>query len=79
MNLEIDDDFVDVIIQSALVKDYVYLTEDLKANKKNNKYLHPDDAKAYKEVSEAIEVLSKWYFVNGAFEQAVKLVRKKSK
>ena len=30
MMIEIDDDFVDTIIQGALVKDYVHLTNSLK-------------------------------------------------
>jgi uncharacterized membrane protein len=77
MILEIDDDMVDTIMQGALVKDYVYLTADLKAYKKNPNHLHEDDAQAYAEVVKGIEILSKWYFVNGEFENAVKLARKK--
>jgi len=77
MVIEIDDDFVDTIIQSALVKDYVYLTEDLKLHSKNNDYLHEDDARAYEETAGAILALSKWYFVAGEFDKAVKAQRKK--
>ena len=76
MKIEIDDDCVDVIIQSALVKDYVYLTEDLKVYKKNPDHLHEDDAAAYEEVVKGIEVLARWYFVQGEFEKAVKKARK---
>jgi hypothetical protein len=77
MIIEIDDDCVDMIIQAALVKDYVYLTEDLKAEKKNPGHLHEDDAAAYAETVKGIEILSKWYFVNGGFEKAVKKAKKK--
>ena len=77
MIIEIDDDMVDTIIQGALVKDYIYLTEDLKAYKKDPDYLHEDDAAAYAEVVKGIETLSKWYFVHGEFEKAVKKARKK--
>jgi hypothetical protein len=77
MIIEIDDDTVDTIIQGALVKDYVYLTADLKKYKKNSDYLHEDDAAAYAEVVKGIEILARWYFVHGEFENAVKLARKK--
>ncbi len=77
MIIEIDDDMVDTIIQGALVKDYIYLTNDLKVHKKNPNHLHEDDAKAYAEVVKGIEILARWYFVNGEFEKAVKLARKK--
>jgi hypothetical protein len=77
MIVEIDDDMVDVILQGALVKDYVYLTDDLKKHSKNNDHLHEDDAAAYEEVAGAILTLSKWYFVNGEFDKAVKQARKK--
>ena len=78
MMIEIDDDFLDTIIQGALVKDYVYLTNDLKLHSKNNDYLHEDDAKAFEETAGAILTLSKWYFVNGEFEKQVKAARKKT-
>lgn len=77
MVIEIDDDMVDVIIQNALVKDYIYLTDDLKAHSKNKDYLHEDDALAYEETAGAILALSKWYFTQGAFDKAVKAARKK--
>ena len=77
MILEIDDDMVDTIIQGALVKDYVWLTADLKKHSKNNNYLHEDDAQAYEEVAGAILTLSKWYFIQGEFDKAVKAARKK--
>ena len=77
MNIEIDDDMVDAIIQSALVKDYIYLTNDLKVHKKNPEFLHPEDAEAYKEVVKGIEILAGWYFVHGEFDKAVKQARKK--
>ena len=77
MIIEIDDEMVDTIMQSALVKDYVYLTDDLKKHSKNNDHLHEDDAEAYEEVAGAILTLSKWYFVNGEFEKQVKAARKK--
>jgi hypothetical protein len=73
MMIEIDDDFVDVIVQGALVKDYVYLSKDLETPDK----LHPDDAEAYADVVSAIAVLSKWYFVQGQFDKEVKKARKK--
>ena len=72
MKIEIDDDTMDTIIQSALVEDYVNLTNDLK----NNKSMHEDDVEAYKETVAGIEILAKWYFVHGEFEKAVKKARK---
>ena len=72
MKIEIDDDTMDTIIQGALVEDYVSLTNDLK----NSENMHEDDVDAYKETVAAIEVLSKWYFVVGEFEKAVKKARK---
>jgi len=77
MILEIDDDMIDTIIQSTLVKDYVHLTADLKMHKKNPNHLHEDDAAAYAEVANGIEILARWYFCHGEFEKAVKLARKK--
>ena len=76
MKIEIDDDFVDTIVQGALVKDYINLTADLKAYKKNPDHLHEDDASAYAETVQAIESLAKWYFVQGEFEKEVKKARK---
>jgi hypothetical protein len=77
MMIEIDDDFLDTIIQGALVKDYIHLTNDLKLHSKNNDYLHEDDARAYEETAGAILTLSKWYFVKGEFDKQVKQARKK--
>lgn len=77
MNIEIDDDMVDAIIKGALVKDYIYLTADLKKHSKNNDYLHEDDARAFEETAGAILALSKWYFIKGEFDAAVKQARKK--
>jgi hypothetical protein len=76
MKIEIDDDMVDAIIQGALVKDYVHLTDELKVHSKNNDHLHEDDAIAFEETAGAILALSKWYFVQGAFDKAVKKARK---
>ena len=76
MIIEIDDDMVDTIIQAALVKDYVYLTKDLKVYKKNPNHLHEDDAQAYAQVVKGIEILAKWYFVQGQFEKEVKKAKK---
>ena len=75
--IEIDDDFVDTIIQGALVKDYIHLTDDLKVYKKNPDFLHEDDAAAYAEVIKGIEILSRWYFVMGDFEREVKKAKRK--
>ena len=77
MVIEIDDEIVDVIVQNALVKDYIHLTDDLKKHSKNNDHLHEDDARAFEETAGAILALSKWYFVHGEFDAAVKLARKK--
>ena len=77
MMIEIDDDFVDTIIQGALVKDYIHLTDDLKVYKKNPDFLHEDDAAAYAEVIKGIEILSRWYFVMGDFEREVKKAKRK--
>ena len=76
MIIEIDDDMVDTIIQAALVKDYVHLTQDLKIYKKNPNHLHEDDAAAYEKVLQGLEILAKWYFVQGQFEKEVKKARK---
>lgn len=73
MMLKIDDDFVDEIVQNAIVKDYIYLMDDLK----NKKSLHPDDAVAYKQVSDALKVLGGWYFCSGEFDKAVKKARRR--
>jgi hypothetical protein len=75
MIIEIDDDCVDGIVQGAILKDYIYLTNDLKLEKKLPGHLHPDDYKAYKEVVCALEVLGGWYFID--FKSAVKAARKK--
>jgi len=77
MIIEIDDEMVDTVIQSALVKDYVYLMEDIKAHNKTGTHLHEDDFDAYVEVAAALEVLGNWYFIKGEFQKAVKAVRKK--
>ena len=77
MVIEIDDDMVDAIVQSSLVKDYIYLTADLKKHSKNKDYLHEDDARAFEETAGAILALSKWYFARDEFDKAVKAARKK--
>ncbi len=77
MIIEIDDDMVDAIVQGALVKDYIYLTADLKRHSKNKDYLHEDDAIAFEETAGAILALSKWYFASDEFDKAVKAARKK--
>jgi hypothetical protein len=76
MVINIDDDTLDEIVKGALVKDYIYLTDDLKRHSKNNDYLHEDDALAFEETAGAILTLSKWYFVNDEFDKAVKKTRK---
>ena len=77
MILEIDNEMVDTIVQSALVKDYVYLMDDIKAHNKTGTHLHEDDFEAYVEVAAALEVLGNWYFIGGEFQKAVKAARKK--
>jgi len=77
MVIEIDDDMVDAIVKGALVKDYIYVTSHLKVHSKNNDHLHEDDARAYEETAGAILALSKWYFIKGEFDTAVKQGRKK--
>ena len=77
MIIEIDDDMVDAIVKGSLVKDYIYLTADLKKHSKNNDYLHEDDARAFEETAGAILTLSKWYFTRDEFDKAVKAARKK--
>lgn len=76
MIIEIDDDCVDSIIQNALVRDYIYLSTDLKINAKNPGHLHEDDAAAYEDVVKALEVLGNWYFAFGEFDKAVKKAKK---
>lgn len=77
MIIEIDDDMVDTVIQSALVKDYVQLMDDIKVHNKTGTHLHEDDFDAYVEVAAALEVLGHWYFIGGEFDKAVKQARKK--
>ena len=77
MIIEIDDEMVDTIIQSALVKDYVHLMDDIKVHNKTGEHLHEDDFEAYVEVAAALEILGNWYFVHGEFQKAVKAARKK--
>jgi len=72
MIINIDDDMADMIVQNALINDYVNLTADLKHPEK----MHEDDVEAYKGTVKALEVLAKWYFVHGEFEKAVKKARK---
>lgn len=77
MIIEVDDDCVDMLIQKALVKDYVHLTEEIKREKKNPGQVHEDDIAAYKETIVGLEILGRWYFAWGEFDKAVKLARKK--
>ena len=72
MKIEIDDDFMDTIIQGALVEDYVNLTKELK----NNKAMHEEDVEAYKETIKGLEILGRWYFPWGEFDKAVKKARR---
>jgi hypothetical protein len=72
MIINIDDDMADMIVQNALVNDYVNLTRDLKTPEN----MHEDDVVAYKETVQALGVLAKWYFVGDDFVQAVKKARK---
>lgn len=76
MMIEVDDDCVDMIIQNALIRDYVYLTDDLKKHKKNPEHLHEEDAVAYAETVKGLEILGRWYFPWGQFDKAVKKARK---
>ena len=73
MIIEIDDDCLSEIIKGVLVKDYIYITRDLKSPKN----WHEEDIQAFKEASEAIKKLGNWYFAHGEFEKAVKAARKK--
>jgi hypothetical protein len=47
-----------------------------KKHSKNNDHLHEDDAMAYEETAGAILALSRWYFVQGEFEKAVKKAKR---
>lgn len=76
MIIEVDDDCVDGIIQTALVRDYIYLTDDLKRYKKDPNSLHEEDAVAYAETVKGIEILGNWYFPWGEFDKAIKKARK---
>ena len=77
MMIEIDDDFLDGIIQNAIVKDYVSLMDDIQLHNKKGDHLHEDDFEAFQEVAAALETLGGWYFVGGEFKKAVKAARKK--
>jgi hypothetical protein len=68
MKIEIDDDTADMVVQESLVQTYKSLKKDLK----NKAHLHEDDAEIYKTVVDAIEVVARWYFVNGVFDKRVK-------
>jgi hypothetical protein len=76
MKIEIDDDCIDSIMQSAILNDYISLTKDIKVAKKNPNAFHEDDVAAFKSVVAALEVLGGWYFCQGEFEKAVKLAKK---
>ena len=78
MIIEIDDEMVDTVIQSALVKDYIHLMNDIKAHNKTGEHLHEDDFEAFVEVAAAVEVLGIWYFAHGEFQKAVKSGWKKN-
>lgn len=77
MLIDIDDDCIEELIRSALVRDYIYLTDDLKVYKKNPNSMHPEDAEAYTNTVKGLEILGNWYFVSGEFEKEVKKARKK--
>ena len=55
MIIEIDDDCLSEIIKGVLVKDYIYITRDLKSPKN----WHEEDIQAFKEASEAIKKLGR--------------------
>jgi hypothetical protein len=76
MKIEIDDDCIDSIMQSAILNDYISLTQDIEAADKNPKAFHEDDVAAFKDVVAALEVLGGWYFCQGEFEKAVKQAMK---
>ena len=77
MIIDIDDDTVDSIIQNALVQNYIFVMNDIKAHNKTKAHMHEEDFEAYVEVAAALEVLGKWYFAHNEFEKAVKVARKK--
>jgi len=77
MIIEIDDDCVDGIIQNALLRDYVYLMNDITIHNKQGNHLHEDDFQTYQEVAAALKVLGNWYFAYGEFDKAVKKAKKK--
>ena len=77
MIIEIDDEMVDTVIQNALVQNYIFVMNDIKAHNKTKAHMHEEDFEAYVEVAAALEVLGNWYFVRGEFQKAVKAARKK--
>jgi hypothetical protein len=68
MTIEVDDDFVEEIVQKALVQDYFSLTRDLK----NPELMHEDDVAAFTETVKHIEGLCNWYFSPSEFKRLIK-------
>ena len=73
MMVELDDEFLDEIIRTALVRDYIFLTDKIK----NPQGWHKDDIDSWHETVQGIELVSKWYFIN--FKEAVTKARKAMK
>jgi len=76
IKLEIDDEVADEIVRAALVDTYVWLKTDLKNAENNIRNYHEDDVAMWTKTVAAIEKLSDWYFVDGAFKAAVKKAKK---
>ena len=72
MIIEIDDDYVDIVVQNCLVQDYVSLSNDLKQHDN----MHKDDVIACTKTVKALAVLGQWYFAHGEFKKAVNKARK---
>lgn len=79
IKLEIDNEVADEIVRAALVDTYVWLKTDLKNAENNIRQYHEDDVAMWTKTVEAIEELSDWYFVKGAFKEAVKKAKKEMK
>lgn len=63
MRIEIDDDFADEMVASAIIESYIAAKQMYKAatKKKNPAFMHPDDIVMYGELIPALEIVGGWY------------------
>lgn len=71
MKIEIDDDFVDLIVVDALAESYVRIQEMMKSK---NAW-HPEDVESWKELLPAMELVGSHFSTD--FKAAIKKAKKK--